>query len=163
MNELGNALRNLYDMFPVKALASMLMVIAMDSRAIIFYSFAWLVILDCFTRWLAISYKYAVETGVERPSLYKAFVGIPAARRVGLIRSDVMREQGVTKLLLYNICAIAAGACDLILFELHSPMWFMTVVVGYLALTELLSIIENLSDAGVESMGRLVTKLKGRL
>ena len=83
MNELGNALRNLYDMFPVKALASMLMVIAMDSRAIIFYSFAWLVILDCFTRWLAISYKYAVETGVERPSLYKAFVGIPAARRAG--------------------------------------------------------------------------------
>ena len=161
MNELGNALRNLYDMFPVKALASMLMVIAMDSRAIIFYSFAWLVILDCFTRWLAISYKYAVETGVERPSLYKAFVGIPAARRAGLIRSDVMREQGVTKLLLYNICAIAAGACDLILFELH--MWFMTVVVGYLAVSELLSIIENLSEAGVDSMGRLIMKIKGRL
>lgn len=163
MNSLEDAFRGLMDLFPIKALAGLFMVIALDSRAIIFYSFVWLVFLDCFTRWLAISYGYAVELGVERPSLYKAFVGIPAARRAGLIRSDVMKEQGVTKLLLYNICALAAGACDLILFELHSPMWFMTAVVGYLAMTELLSIIENLSDAGVDSLGRLAARIKGRL
>ena len=36
------------------------------------------------------------------------------------------------------------------------------IVVSYLAATEALSVIENLSDAGVSSMTELLKKLRGR-
>lgn len=74
-----------------------------------------------------------------------------------------MRKQGVDKLMLYILCVLGAASCDLIFTELHSPAWLTSFVIGYMAVTELLSIVENLSDAGVSSMSCLITRLKGRL
>ncbi len=157
------AWNHLISYFPVKVIIGFFIAVVLDVRTIIFMSFMWLIFLDCFTRWLAISYEYLKEQGMEEPSLLDSLKGIPEARRAGRISSHVMRKQGVEKLLLYNICALGAALCDLISFEMHSPMGITALVISYLAVSELLSIIENLSEAGVQNLGRLVTKLKGRL
>lgn len=150
--------------FPEKMVASSFLLVLMDARAITFMAFCHLVFLDCFTRWLALSHEYLVSEGeVNNPSLLKCVKAIPAARRAGLIKSAVMREQGLDKLILYCFCAIGAGLCDLIFMMLHVPAWMTSFIVGYMAVTEILSIIENLSDAGVSSLSRLAQKLKGRL
>ena len=163
MNDFNTLLDKLLSMFPLKALIGIFLVVIMDVRTVVSFAFAWLVFLDCFTRWLAITHDFLEGQGEAEPSLWQSFKAIPAARRAGLIRSEVMRKQGVDKLMLYILCALGAASCDLIFTELHSPAWLMSFVIGYMVVTELLSIVENLSDAGVSSMSRLITRLKGRL
>ena len=41
--------------------------------------------------------------------------------------------------------------------------WMVSLVIGYMVVTEVLSVIENLSDAGVDVLDKLIGKLKGRL
>lgn len=163
MNDFNTLLDKLLSMFLLKVLIGIFLVVIMDVRTVVSFAFAWLVFLDCFTRWLAITHDFLEEQGEAEPSLWQSFKAIPAARRAGLIRSEVMRKQGVDKLMLYILCALGAASCDLIFTELHSPAWLTSFVIGYMAVTELLSIVENLSDAGVSSMSRLITRLKGRL
>jgi phage-related holin len=74
-----------------------------------------------------------------------------------------MKEQGLCKLLLYGVCVIVACLVDLMMATLHAPGWMVNLMVSYMAITETLSVVENLSDAGVDSLARLVEKLKGRL
>ena len=149
--------------FPIKIIVGVFMAFVLNAETIIFMSFAWLVFLDCFTRWIAISYGFLLEQGEEKPSLWTSIKGIPAARRAGRIKSSIMREQGIAKLIVYMICLFGAALCDFIYFEMHGPTDLTNLVVSYMTTTELLSIVENLSDAGVESLTRLVNRLKGRL
>ena len=46
---------------------------------------------------------------------------------------------------------------------LNTPTWMVSLVIGYMVVTEVLSVIENLSDAGVDVLDKLIGKLKGRL
>ena len=46
---------------------------------------------------------------------------------------------------------------------LDKPTWAVMTVIGYLVVTELLSIIENLNDAGVEAMSGLIVFVKKKL
>lgn len=158
-----HAFDSLMSYFPIKVIVGVFMAFVLNAEAIIFMSFAWLVFLDCFTRWIAISYEFLMEQGEEKPSLWTSIKGIPSARRAGKIKSSVMREQGIAKLIVYMICLFGAALCDLISFEMHGPTDLTNLVVSYMTITELLSIVENLSDAGVESLTRLVNRLKGRL
>lgn len=157
------AFDSLMSYFPIKVVVGVFMAFVLNAEAIIFMSFAWLVFLDCFTRWIAISYEFLMEQGEEKPSLWTSIKGIPSARRAGRIKSSVMREQGIAKLIVYMICLFGAALCDLISFEMHGPTDLTNLVASYMTITELLSIVENLSDAGVESLTRLVNRLKGRL
>lgn len=158
-----HAFDSLMSYFPIKVVVGVFMAFVLNAEAIIFMSFAWLVFLDCFTRWIAISYEFLMEQGEEKPSLWTSIKGIPSARRAGKIKSSVMREQGIAKFIVYMICLFGAALCDLISFEMHGPTDLTNLVVSYMTITELLSIVENLSDAGVESLTRLVNRLKGRL
>lgn len=152
----------LLDLFPLKVASTMILLFFMDVRTVLFLAFAILVILDCFTRWTAISFRNIERTGYEKPTLLQSLLGIPQARRDGMIRSGAMR-QGMDKILIYLLCTMAASSCDLIFELLHTPAWMTSFVVGYMSVTEILSIIENLSDAGVESLGRLADKLRGKM
>ncbi|WP_440249593.1 phage holin family protein, partial [Dialister succinatiphilus] len=58
---------------------------------------------------------------------------------------------------------LAASSCDMIFGVLGTPAWMTSFIVGYMSVTEILSIIENLSEAGVGSMTRLAEKLKGKI
>lgn len=160
---LAQSAQNFFSNFWVKATASAVLTVTGRQHAMLFLCFVLLVFLDCLTRWIAISYKHLVEQGEEHPSLIRSIFKIPAARRAGKIESRVMKEQGLCKLLLYGVCVIVACVVDLMMATLHAPGWMVNLMVSYMAITETLSVVENLSDAGVDSLARLVEKLKGRL
>lgn len=160
---LTQSAHNFFGNFWVKATASAVLTVTGHQHAMLFLCFVMLVFLDCLTRWIAISYRHLVERGEEHPSLLRSIWKIPAARRAGKIESRVMKEQGLCKLLLYGVCVIVACLVDLMMATLHAPGWMVNLMVSYMAITETLSVVENLSDAGVDSLARLVEKLKGRL
>ncbi|WP_297022889.1 phage holin family protein [uncultured Dialister sp.] len=152
----------LLDLFPLKVTSTMILLFFMDVRTVLFLAFAILVILDCFTRWTAISFRNIERISFEKPTLLQSLLGIPQARRDGKIRSGAMR-QGMDKILIYLLCTMAASSCDLIFELLHTPAWMTSFVVGYMSVTEILSIIENLSDAGCSSLTRLAEKIKEKI
>ncbi len=156
-------LHSFFGNFWVKMTASAVLTVTGHQHALMFLCFAMLVFLDCLTRWVAISYRYLREQGEDHPSLLRAIWKIPSARRAGKIESRVMKEQGLCKLLLYGVCVIVACLVDLMMAALRAPGWMVNLMVSYMAVTETLSVVENLSDAGVDSLSRLVEKLKGRL
>ena len=48
------------------------------------------------------------------------------------------------------------------MIALHQPPWAVPLVAGYLVVTELLSICENLNDAGIEAVGEIAALVKRR-
>ena len=132
----------------------------MFQQSMMLFIFMILIFLDCMTRWMAISYhrlRGMEEAGI---SLWQVICEIPAARREGLISSQVMKYRGIEKLVLYLLTVMAAAGADFLLKESGGAAYLSEAVIGYLAVTEFLSIIENLSDAGVASMGVLLRKWK---
>ena len=127
-------LERLTDGFPMKLMGGILF-LTLEKQLAMLLLFGILIFLDCFTRWIAISHAHLVSCG-RQPTFLEAVCGIREARRQRLISSEIMKKRGTEKLILYNL--------------------------SYLAATEALSVIENLSDAGVSSMTELLKKLRGR-
>lgn len=132
----------------------------MKDQLIMLLLFIALVFLDCLTRWMAISYERLRGLGGKDIGIWQVVCGIPAARRAGMIRSAVMKERGVEKLILYHLSVMAAAASDFLLRMSGGESYLSQAVIGYLGMTEFVSIIENLSDAGVKSMGELVRGIR---
>lgn len=132
----------------------------MVQQSMMLLIFIGLLFLDCGTRWMAISYGRLKEIGEDHAGLWQVIKEIPAARRLGLISSQVMKRRGIEKMVLYLLTVMAAAGADFMLKESGGVAYLSEAVIGYLAVTEFLSIIENLSDAGVESMGTLLKKWK---
>lgn len=160
---LAQAAHNFLSNFGAKATVSAVLTVTGYQHVTLLACFSMLVVLDCMTRWIAISYKYLIEQGADNPSLFQSICNIPDARRAGRIESRVMKEQGLCKLLLYAVCVFVACLVDGMMVTIHAPGWMVTLMVSYMAMTECLSVVENLSDAGVDSLSRLIEKLKGRL
>lgn len=118
-------------------------------------AFIILIILDLATKWLALT-KPLTEGG----TLAEEIRMIPEAHRQGLISSDVMKTRFVSKIMMYMLIAFASGVVDFMFKDMHMPAFFMTVCIGYLAATELLSVIENLNDAGVSALADLADVVK---
>ena len=142
-----------------KMLGSAALALLLHQHAVLFYAFAFLVFIDCFTRWMSISYERLVERG-EATNVAAVLRGIKPARTEGLISSDVMKHRFIGKIAVYIICVMAAATADLCMIELSKPAWTVAMVVSYLVITELLSIIENLNDAGIEAVQGLAELLK---
>ena len=130
--------------------------------SILMIGFAVLLYIDIFTRWAAISYAYRKEKGEESPSFWDAVKGINSARKARKINSYEMRQRSVSKLFVYMICFLMAAVFDLMSQAAGANSQILQIVCGYLSMNEMLSIIENLGDAGVESMSRLYEMLKRR-
>ena len=107
--------------------------------------------------------EFLKEKGVENPSILACIKGTKTARKAGRINSSTMKERGLGKIAIYVICAFVAGVGDLMMHILNTPTWMVSLVIGYMVVTEVLSVIENLSDAGVDVLDKLIGKLKGRL
>lgn len=73
-----------------------------------------------------------------------------------------MRTRFVHKMLTYVAVVAAAALLDFILLKTHAPAFAVTIVVGYLALTEFVSILENIQKAGIEDAGALVEMIRRR-
>jgi len=130
--------------------------------SILMIGFAVLLYIDIFTRWAAISYAYRKEQGEESLSFWDAVKGINSARKARKINSYEMRQRSVSKLFVYMICFLMAAVFDLMSQAAGANSQILQIVCGYLSMNEMLSIIENLGEAGVESMGRLYEMLKRR-
>lgn len=123
-------------------------------------AFIILIILDLATKWLALAKPLTTDG-----TLAEEIRMIPEAHRQGLISSDVMKTRFVSKIMMYMLIAFASGVVDFMFKDMHMPAFLMTVCIGYLAATELLSVIENLNDAGVSALADLadVVKRKRRM
>ena len=146
--------KHMMELFPLKLLGGVILS-EWQGPLLTFGAFFLLVFVDCFTRWLALSHKALVEAGEAHPTLWDLVQYLGTARRLGYINSRVMKRQGVSKLVLYNLAILTAGAADwLISVPLMEGKW-VDLVTSYLAMTEVLSIWENLSEAGVEGIEKL--------
>ena len=106
--------------------------------------FALAVFIDLVTKWMALAHKYLAAKGEEDRDMVSCILAIPAAHRAGMISSRQMKRQFAGKMVLYIL----------------RPDLFMEMCVSYLAASEMLSIVENLNDAGVGVLSGLVRKMK---
>lgn len=157
-----NAAQTLWQGVSYKTVAAAILAILLHKHAVLFMAFTALVFIDCFTRWMSLSYKRLQQTGVEFPTVMQIIIGIKAARSEGLISSEVMKHRFVGKVIVYILCVFAAVLVDLAMITLQQPVWAVPLVAGYLVITELLSICENLNDAGIEAVQGLVNVIKKR-
>lgn len=156
-----NAAQTLWHGISYKSIAAAILAILLHKHAVLFIAFSALVFIDCFTRWMSLSYKRLQGMG-QTPSVMQIIGGIEAARAEGLISSEVMKHRFVGKLIVYILCVLAAVLVDVCMIALHQPPWAVPFVAGYLVVTELLSICENLNDAGIEAVGEIAALVKRR-
>lgn len=122
----------------------------------LFTAFACIVCVDLFAKFIALSYGYLAESMTEKPSLIDSVKGIPAAHRAGVINSYAMRTQFVEKISVYMLLVVAGALVDFMLWRSE----FANLIIAYLASSELLSIVENLDDAGVSAVHDLAGLIK---
>ena len=156
-NYADRAICSIPDGWPYKMLMGILF-ITLSKHVMLFTAFAAAVAIDLFAKFIALSYHWLVENKVENPSLLDAIRGIPAAHRARVINSHEMKTQFAGKIAVYMILITAGGLVDYMVG--HSN--FAQIVIAYLASTELLSIVENLDDAGVSAVHDLATLIKKR-
>ena len=75
--------QSLWDHFPFKSFTGVIL-LWVGRQAGMFMVFMFLVFMDCFTRWMAISYGRLAAKKANSPSLMDAILSIPAARRDSL-------------------------------------------------------------------------------
>ena len=160
MDDIANTLKNLTHDMVLKLLASSILV-ALFYHAVLFAMFGAMVFLDLFSRWLALSHQYLV-THKQEATLIDCFLGIKKAHKAGLISSYVMRKTFFSKMITYLILIIGASIVDYMIKGAGGGVMAVSLVITYLSMTELLSIVENLDEAGVSAMHDLIDLIKGR-
>ena len=160
MDNVLNTLRNLSHDMVIKLLASSI-IVALFYHAMLFAMFGAVVFLDLFSRWLALSHQYLV-THKQEATLRDCFWGIKRAHKAGLISSYVMRKTFFSKMITYLLLIIGASIVDYMIKGSGGGVMAVSLVITYLSMTELLSIVENLDEAGVSAMHDLIDLIKGR-
>lgn len=154
--------QKLQEAWILKVCLSCAVTVAIHEHAQIFAAFVALVFADLFSKWLSLSRQRLVDRGEQSPNLWQELCGIRAARHDGYIRSDAMRTRFVHKILSYVVVVASAVVLDFMLTHSHAPAFATTVVIGYLAITEFISILENMQESGVEEAGALVEMIRKR-
>lgn len=149
-----DSLRSLQDIWAVKLMTSFFLAAVYNLHVQLLVAFAVLVFLDLGTKWLALS-KMHLENQGKEVNLWYELKNIPKARRAGYIRSMEMKNRFIGKMFIYCLLTFAGGLVDVMLVSQAKPSLAVALVVGYLSVNELLSIVENLEDAGVEEAKRL--------
>lgn len=160
MDNIVNTLRNLSHDVLIKLLASSI-IVALFYHAMLFGLFGCVVFLDLFTRWLALSHQNLV-TQKQEATLVDCLYGIPQAHKAGLISSYVMRKTFFSKMVTYLLLILGASIVDYMIKGSGGSVMAVSLVITYLSMTELLSIVENLDEAGVSAMHDLIDLIKGR-
>jgi len=126
-------------------------------------AFVGLIIVDLVTKWIALSREYLTKKKRKKnPALWQCVTSIPAARKAGYIKSEAMKHRFLGKIIVYLLVVFAGALADHIMMTMDKPQWAVLLLVGYLSVTELISILENLQDAGVEEAGQLHDILEKR-
>lgn len=130
--------------------------VACSMHAQLLLAFVGLVIVDLVTKWIALSKEYLCKKKRRKnPTLWQCVTSIPAARKAGYIKSEAMKHRFLGKIVVYLCVVFAGGLADYIMVVMEKPTWEVLLLVGYLSITEMISIMENLQDAGVEEAEKL--------
>lgn len=125
------------------------MLIAISKHLTLFTAFTLVVILDLLAKFIALAYEMLKSEGKQTPSVVDSIKAIPAAHRARIINSHEMKTQFAGKIIVYILLVMAGELTDVLV---GGNVNFSQMVVAYLASTEILSIIENLDDAGVSAV-----------
>lgn len=136
--------------------------IAIEKHCVIFVLFAVVVFIDLMAKWIALARKDLDNHKAADKSLWACVKDIPAAHRNGLINSYAMKTQFLGKVVVYMIITFPAICIDTAIRLSGGHTEFGIMVIAYLCLTELLSIVENLNDAGVSALSGLISMIKGK-
>lgn len=158
--EIQKNFNSLMDNFILKIIGSGV-VIMLVYHSMLCALFTVMVCLDLYTRWIALTKKY-LESEDKESSLLDCVKSMNTARKAGFINSYMMRKCFVSKMLTYFIAVFGAFIVDVILTKIGTKPMMATTALGYLATTELLSVVENLDEAGVAMVHDLVEILKGK-
>ena len=140
----------------IKFAGAAFMGVACSMHGQLLLAFVGLVIIDLVTKWLALSRQYLTKKKRKKnPTLWQCFCNILSARKAGYIKSEPMKHRFLGKVLVYFFVVFAGGLADYIMVVMDKPTWAVLLLVGYLSITELISIVENLQDAGVEEAEKL--------
>lgn len=119
-------------------------------------AFVGLIIIDLVTKWIALSKEFLTKRKRKKNvTFWQCVTSIPAARKAGYIKSEAMKHRFLGKIIVYLLVVFAGALADHIMLTMGKPQWAVLLLVGYLSITELISILENLQDAGVEEAGHL--------
>lgn len=136
--------------------------IAIEKHCVVFVLFALVVFIDLMAKWIALARKDLDNHQAADKSLWACIRDIPAAHRNGLINSYAMKTQFLGKVIVYMIITFPAICIDTAIRISGGHTEFGIMVIAYLCLTELLSIVENLNDAGVSALSGLISMIKGK-
>lgn len=154
------------DYLEIKLPAAVWAALWVDDYAVLLFLFIGMEILDIFTRWLALSKKCYNDIYPQNEcGLWKAFRFLWQARKWRYIKSTGLRDGFCEKTMLYMILLALAGFVDGILGIVRVPKMLTSIIATVLAMTEALSILENLSDCKVtvisEIKARFLKRIKG--
>lgn len=121
--------------------------------------FVALIVIDLATKWIELAHN-TIKTDDYTPGLLESIKAIPQAHREGVISSKAMKTQFCGKIIVYVIVVMAGSIMDTMTVQVHSYGLVMPLCVSYLAASEILSIIENLDDAGVSAVHDLAALIK---
>ena len=155
MDVVIHVFQKLQEGWGVKLPLSCVVSIAAEEHTQIFAAFVFLVVLDLVTKCLSLSRKCLIDHGTAQPTFRQSVNGLRRAQRLGYIRSGEMRKRFVHKILSYIGVVLSAAILDFMLAHAHAPPFATNLVIGYLAITEFVSILENMQDSGVEEAGGL--------
>lgn len=158
------SINTLTDAWVIKLIASFLIAVITNLHTQLLLVFSAVVILDLLTKWYSLTRKYLIDTNQNYNAL-KCFKSMRAAQRAGYIQSAPMKHRFLGKIVTYITIVFGAAMTDFIMHRIGQAEIFVVAVVGYLAATEFLSILENLQNAGVEEAGKLkeIVERKGGL
>lgn len=74
-----------------------------------------------------------------------------------------MKHRFAGKIIVYMVIAITGATFDKMMRDMGSPPWATVLLIGYLAITEMMSIAENLEAAGVKAAGDMHEILKKKM
>lgn len=159
-----NAWNALTDIWLLKLIASFFIAVLCSLHAKLLLLFVALVIVDLLTKWIALAKQYLLDQRQEAGFL-RCILSIKKARRAGYIRSDKMKHRFAGKIIVYMLLTFGAGMVDMMFRTMQKPDFLVVVVVGYLSVTEMLSTVENLQEAGVKEAEKLhdIIERKGGL
>ena len=109
LNAMTHAGNKIFELFSFKILMAAVLTLFLHKHFILFMGFILLVFVDCITKWVAISYEFLKEKGVENPSILACIKGTKTARKAGRINSSTMKERGLGRLqfMLYVLLLLA--------------------------------------------------------
>jgi phage-related holin len=143
------------DAWAFKLVASFLVGALFNLHVQLLLLFALMVIVDLATKWFALAKTYLVDNGTPDPDSWQVFTSMRKARQAGYIKSDVMKHRFLGKIIIYMTVTFVAAVLDMFFKMLDKPEFGVVLTVGYLAITEFLSILENLQSAGVKEASQL--------